>query len=94
MATGKVWQCRIGPANEGTVPSGGDSPMRAAVKQAFEALLGHPPPEIFSGWGQEFDTTMKRCIKAERRAEEAEAKLAKLRKTIAELHYAKGAEEE
>jgi hypothetical protein len=53
MSKGKVWSCKIGPAPE-KVPSGGDYPLRMAVREAFYEMFGREDEICFSGWGDEF----------------------------------------
>lgn len=48
----RVWTCKIGGPVAG-IPKGSDSPMRAAVSQAFEQITGFEARFIFSGWGGE-----------------------------------------
>lgn len=48
----RVWTCKVGGPVAG-IPNGGDSPMRAAVSQAFEQVTGFEARFIFSGWGGE-----------------------------------------
>ena len=49
----KIWQCKIGYALDGDLPSCADLPMRAAVRKAFEDAAGHEHAFLFSGWGAE-----------------------------------------
>ena len=51
----KIWFCKIGETDEGSVPHGGDLPMRNAVGLAYTALTGVEPQFIFSGWAGELD---------------------------------------
>lgn len=47
----KIWDCKIGQVDEAKVPSGGDAPMREAVRQAYVKLTREEPIFLFSGWG-------------------------------------------
>lgn len=51
----KVWFCKIGALYAGTLPSGSDAPMRAAVERAFKTLTGVDAEFVFSGWGQKLN---------------------------------------
>lgn len=51
----KIWACKIGETDEGSVPHGADLPMRNAVGLAYRAITGVEPTFIFSGWGGELD---------------------------------------
>lgn len=51
----KIWFCKIGETDEGSVPQGGDLPMREAVGLAYRVLTGVDPTFIFSGWAGELD---------------------------------------
>jgi hypothetical protein len=46
-----IWTCKIGSAPRGLLPPSSDSPMRRAVSEAYERLMGFPPDYVFSGWG-------------------------------------------
>lgn len=48
-----VWSCRIGCTDRAALPDGADKPMRHAVMVAYEALTGHEPQFVESGWGDE-----------------------------------------
>jgi hypothetical protein len=45
----EVWTCKIG--GHADVPSGGDFPMRQAIKKAYRELTGKDCEFLFSGWG-------------------------------------------
>jgi len=47
----EYWYCVIGPINREDVPSGGDFPMRTAVKDAFRDMLNEYADICSSGWG-------------------------------------------
>ena len=49
----KIWECKIGETDSKNIPSGGDQPMRQAVRKAYKELTGEDPVFIFSGWGAE-----------------------------------------
>jgi len=46
----KIWFCKIGETEPENVRSGGDSPMRVAVAQAYREITGKEPTFCFSGW--------------------------------------------
>jgi len=46
-----LWSCKIGAAPRGLLPKGSDAPMRRAVEQAYESVMGFPADFTFSGWG-------------------------------------------
>lgn len=48
---GNIWTCKVG--ERAPRDRGADAPMRAAVEVAFEAVTGHWPDFVFSGWGGE-----------------------------------------
>lgn len=58
----KVWECKIGPAMAGELPSGADGPMRAAIEKAFRGMTGRDADALFSGWGGEFNPAEKAVI--------------------------------
>ena len=45
------WSCTIGPVKRGSVPSGGDFPLRIAVKEKFEEMFHTDDYDCSSGWG-------------------------------------------
>lgn len=45
-----IWECKIGEVDGVHLPPGSDSPMRAAVYEAYKRLTGKEPNFIFSGW--------------------------------------------
>lgn len=47
----RYWMCIIGPANKEELPSGASSPMRNAVENAFQKMLGRQNANCWSGWG-------------------------------------------
>ena len=54
--TTKIWTCKIGErpiAEFENFPRGSDSPMRRSAREAYQAITGHEPDFIFSGWGGE-----------------------------------------
>ena len=61
----EYWTCTIGPIDRSKVPQGGDSPLRMAVQEAFEKMLGEYAETCSSGWGmkqKEYDKISKlRC---------------------------------
>lgn len=48
----EYWSCTIGPVRRFELNEGSDFPIRRAVIQAFEELVGRPALVVFSGWGQ------------------------------------------
>lgn len=52
--TSTAWFCKIGTIGGVEVPPGGDAPLRRAVEEAFEELIGVEAQGCFSGWGEEF----------------------------------------
>jgi len=49
----EYWICIIGATNSKNLKHGADSPMRNAVKKAFEETTGHENEVCWSGWGSE-----------------------------------------
>jgi len=47
----EYWNCIIGPTTRDKLPMGADSPMRRAVKLAYEKMLDTGDYECSSGWG-------------------------------------------
>jgi hypothetical protein len=47
----KVWECKIGFAEDVDLPQGADLPLREAVAEAFVRLFKKQPDFCFSGWG-------------------------------------------
>lgn len=92
---GFVWQCRIGGPNPPSL-EGADFPMRMAVREAYNRIVGEPPQAIFSGWGNQWteselavvenrlpDPASASATAAERERDELRAKLAEAEKRIA-----------
>lgn len=61
MSKLKIWSCKVGEVDAAKLPSGADAPMRRAVAEAYDALVGEPPAFIFSGWGAEL-TVWERAV--------------------------------
>lgn len=54
MKRRKIWFCKVGEnVVDDTLPPGADWPMRKAVSDAYEAIVGHAPDFVFSGWNEE-----------------------------------------
>jgi hypothetical protein len=51
----KIWACKIGESEPGSVPQGADLPMRKAVAAAYREVTGNEPAYCFSGWAAELD---------------------------------------
>lgn len=51
MQDRRVWDCQVGWASEEKLSPGADAPMRVAVREAFEKLVGRSPDFCASGWG-------------------------------------------
>lgn len=49
----KIWSCKIGEVDD--VAQGADWPMRQAVSEAYQKLVGREPNFLFSGWGATLD---------------------------------------
>lgn len=49
----KIWFCKIGAAEDSSLPMGADFPMRLAVAKAYKELTGETADFLFSGWGGE-----------------------------------------
>ena len=49
----EYWVCIIGATNSKNLKNGADSPMRNAVRKAFEETTGHEDETCWSGWGSE-----------------------------------------
>ncbi len=47
----RYWFCIIGPTDQDEIPSGADSPLRSAVRAAFEKTMGKEDESCWSGWG-------------------------------------------
>lgn len=47
-----IWTCKVGSfaQDPGSVPNGGDMPMRDAIEREFKRLTGSDPEFTFSGW--------------------------------------------
>lgn len=58
----KIWDCKIGFANEAELPDGADAPMREAVRRAYLELTGWEPEFIFSGWGGQLTASEQRSV--------------------------------
>ena len=56
-----IWKCKIGQTNAQLLPNAADAPMRKAVAEAYQQLIGHDHDFIFSGWGvgQEFNKLLQ-----------------------------------
>lgn len=62
---GKVWECKIGEPGDEELPPGADGPMRSAVEQAYQELVGRPADFAFSGWGGRL-TEVQRAVHEDR----------------------------
>lgn len=89
-----IWTCKIGGA--GKLMEGADAPMRNAIANAFERVVGSEYNFLFSGWGGEL-TEFERAVVENREpaadraklaapAQDDEALIADLRKALQELH--------
>ena len=47
----EYWNCTIGPTTRDKLPDGCDFPMRQAVEDAFEKIVGEGASVCSSGWG-------------------------------------------
>ena len=57
----RYWMCIIGPVEKEKLPSGADAPLRNAVENAFEKMLGRRDDMCQSGWG----LTQKRMLEVQ-----------------------------
>lgn len=48
---GNIWSCKIGETADALLVQAADTPMRAAVSEAYFNVTGRAPHFIFSGWG-------------------------------------------
>jgi len=49
----EYWVCIVGGTNSKNLKPGADTPMRQAVRKAFQETTGHNDTECLSGWGSE-----------------------------------------
>ena len=47
----EYWVCMIGPIDRSKVPYGDDFPLRRAVQDAIDNLVGEDEEVCYSGWG-------------------------------------------
>lgn len=59
---GKIWDCKIGEAEDALVPDGADLFMRNAVHNAYRTVTGVEAKFIFSGWGGGLDEAERNTV--------------------------------
>lgn len=58
----RIWECKIGEADDALLPAGCDLPMRKAVARAYKEITGQDPNFIFSGWGAELTVIERELV--------------------------------
>jgi hypothetical protein len=52
----EYWRCVIGPVKRSELPNGADFPLRWAVGEKFEEMIGRDAETCSSGWGMDEET--------------------------------------
>ena len=52
----EYWNCVIGPVKRSELPQGADFPLRWAVREKFEEIVGRDAEICSSGWGMDEET--------------------------------------
>lgn len=52
----EYWNCVIGPVKRSELPHGADFPLRWAVREKFEEMVGRDAEICSSGWGMDEET--------------------------------------
>lgn len=50
----EYWSCTIGPTTRDKLPDGCNFPMRMAVQDAFNKIVGEHAAHCWSGWGLDY----------------------------------------